>query len=112
MFKRNKNRIMDCRVDRIFHVVNTVLLSLFLIAVTYPFLYIISERSTGSIFFMGQFMGDTTTGIGDALRLAHHERQLKGKVYDLQGRQVNGLSSNRKGNKGLYIADGKKVAVK
>ena len=77
-----------------------------------PFLYIISERSTGSIFFMGQFMGDTTTGIGDALRLSHHERQLKGKVYDLQGRQVNGLSSNRKGNKGLYIADGKKVAVK
>jgi serine protease inhibitor len=25
---------------------------------THPFLYVISEQSTGAIFFIGQFMGD------------------------------------------------------
>ena len=107
---------------------------------TRPFLYIISERSTGLIFFIGQYMGDTTTGISDASRLNKNEEIRNKIVYDLQGRQivngqrsraegqrsrvegqrsrveglgskVNGQRSNGQLSKGLYIVSGKKVIV-
>ena len=55
LFGHHKNRIRDCRVDRVFHIVNTVLLCLFLVLVTYPFLYIIScSFSSGNALISGK----------------------------------------------------------
>ena len=75
-----------------------------------PFLYIISERSTGSIFFIGQYMGDTTTGV-HAMANDKKVRSNDKAVYDLLGRRVAvGDSSTLK--KGIYIIGGKKKVVK
>ena len=41
-----------------------------------PFLYVISERSTGSIFFIGQFMGDTDMNPRGTISLTSEEKQL------------------------------------
>ena len=51
---------------------------------TRPFLYIISEQSTGAIFFIGQYMGDGTTGVGDAVRLNDKGKMIKDKFYNLK----------------------------
>ena len=71
----------------------------------HPFLYIISERSTGSIFFMGQYMGDTAEVIsqieGWKVSTSHTD------LYDLQGRRTRKDATH----KGLYITGGKKVIV-
>ena len=74
-----------------------------------PFLYVISERSTGSIFFIGQYMGDITM---DIPRVENDTNPMGNPaIYDLQGRKVGtDLSSELK--KGIYIVDGKKVIVK
>lgn len=72
---------------------------------TRPFFYIISEQSTGSIFFMGQYVGEATDGIS--------QTENKGKstassaVYDLQGRKMTPGQLK----KGLYIVAGKKIVV-
>ena len=71
-----------------------------------PFLYIISERSTGSIFFIGQYTGEGTTGIGDAVRASHEAPN--NTIHDLQGRRM--VKDQLK--KGLYIVGGKKTIVK
>ena len=69
-----------------------------------PFLYIISERSTGCIFFMGQYMGDVPTGIE---RQTLSPLPLKGGgLYNLQGQRMNSLQ------KGINIIEGKKVWMK
>ena len=73
---------------------------------TRPFLYIISEQSSGCIFFIGQYMGESTRGTD------HIENPIittaSPMIYDLQGRKmVNGQLK-----KGLYIVDGKKVVIK
>jgi serpin B len=70
-----------------------------------PFFYIISERSTNVIFFMGQFTGSTTTAI-DASKLSNLKSEAS-DLYDLQGRKV----SNSQIRKGLYISGGKKVVL-
>ncbi len=70
-----------------------------------PFFYTISERSTGSIFFIGQYVGDIATGISQVEQ--GDERDDIPVIYDLQGRQVD--ASNLK--TGLYIQNGKKVWV-
>lgn len=73
-----------------------------------PFLYTISERSTGSIFFIGQFMGNTTSDIRSLTPSPEENRITSGRtVYDLQGRKITG----DKLRKGLYIVGGKKVAI-
>ena len=65
-----------------------------------PFLYIISERSTGVIHFIGQYTGATTTSIaGNKLASTGSDAY----VYDLQGRRVTHPQ------KGLYIVNGRKV---
>ncbi|MBO6030741.1 MAG: hypothetical protein J6Q22_04650, partial [Prevotella sp.] len=71
-----------------------------------PFLYIISEQSSGCIFFIGQYMGESTRSTD------HIENPTittdNPMIYDLQGRKmVNGQLK-----KGLYIVDGKKVVIK
>ena len=67
-----------------------------------PFLYIISEQSTGIILFMGQYTGDTTTNIADS---KFEPTNRNSDLFDLQGRKVSGESLPR----GLYIRNGKKV---
>ena len=69
-----------------------------------PFLYIISERSTGSIFFIGQYMGDTTKGV---TQIEASRQTIDKAVYDLQGRKVG----NGRQKKGLYVVGGKKTIV-
>ena len=78
-----------------------------------PFLYIISERSTGAIFFIGQYMGEATKGTTNIDPQVHsgvHSGTdpvvyLSGAVYDLQGRKVPAAQQKR----GLYIVGGKKA---
>ena len=76
-----------------------------------PFFYIISEQSTGVIFFIGQYLGDTTTGIKgiDDLPVCDLRRDSTDShsqfVYDLQGRKMTVGNMPR----GLYIHNGRKV---
>jgi len=74
-----------------------------------PFLYVISEQSTGIILFMGQYMGkeDVTDSIEPRLNQLT-ETGGHGNAYDLQGRRIE----NGKLSKGLYIVDGRKVIVR
>ncbi len=76
-----------------------------------PFFYVISEYSTGVIFFMGQYMGEEVwTSIKD---IDHLPLATNHCVYDLQGRKIeNGKLVNRQLTKGLYIIDGRKVTVR
>ncbi|MBO4641790.1 MAG: hypothetical protein J5661_02885, partial [Bacteroidaceae bacterium] len=71
---------------------------------TRPFLYIISERSSGAIFFIGQYLGDGTTGISDLVRSDERSEANKGALYDLSGRRLE-----QKPQKGIYIQNGKKI---
>ena len=72
-----------------------------------PFFYIISEQSTGVIFFIGQFVGDTPTGIS---RIEQGERAIDSRnIYDLQGRRFGTDPIALK--KGLYIVGGKKILI-
>ncbi len=75
-----------------------------------PFFYIISEQSTGAIFFIGQYLGDASTGIR---AIDGGQAPIANAVYDLQGRRV---STDRNANlnlkKGLYIVNGKKIVMK
>ena len=75
-----------------------------------PFLYVISEHSTGVILFMGQFVGEgVETSIKD---IDHSSLTVHHSVYDLQGRKIeNGKILNRKLPKGLYIVEGRKVVI-
>ena len=70
-----------------------------------PFLYIISEQSTGAIFFIGQFMGNVTAGVSPP------QSPQKGgsPVYDLQGRR---MAENQPLHPGIYVKDGRKFVVK
>lgn len=74
-----------------------------------PFFYTISERSTGVIFFIGQYMGDITM---DMHQIENAKNTIENPaIYDLQGRKVGADQSSRL-KKGIYIVDGKKVIVK
>ena len=65
-----------------------------------PFLYVISEQSTGAIFFIGQYMGKVTTGITSP----RIQRSTEGDViYNLQGQRLSTPPA-----KGIYIQNGKK----
>lgn len=71
-----------------------------------PFFYIISEQSTGIIFFMGQYAGESTKSGSGITRLTRTTDSPA--VYDLQGRRVDKAQMK----KGLYLVGGKKVVVK
>ena len=70
-----------------------------------PFLYIISEQSTGAIFFIGQFMGDVTAKIA---QLSTNTPNTS-STYDLQGRR---MSECKPLQPGIYVKDGRKFVVK
>jgi len=70
-----------------------------------PFLYIISERSTGAIFFIGQYMGDGQSAPNpDGISAPDQIRPSAAKVYDLSGRRLSGEPA-----RGFYIRDGRKT---
>ena len=73
-----------------------------------PFFYIISERSTGTIFFIGQFLGSVTAGIPQIEKEGHKTENTV--IYDLQGRKVGTNKSSLK--PGIYIIGGNKVMIK
>ncbi|MBP5800426.1 MAG: serpin family protein [Prevotella sp.] len=68
---------------------------------TRPFLYVISEQSTGAIFFIGQYMGTTTTGIASPRIQKPTEDDV---IYNLSGQRLSTPPA-----KGIYIRNGKKV---
>lgn len=76
-----------------------------------PFLYIISERSTGAILFIGQYMGENVVGANpSAIQNAPTRKEVSTQsIYDLSGRRLNMVPA-----KGIYIdgRTGKKIAVK
>lgn len=69
-----------------------------------PFLYVISEQSTGAIFFIGQYMGRITTGIASP-RI--QELTEDNAIYSLSGQRLSTPPA-----KGIYIQNGKKIVVK
>ena len=69
-----------------------------------PFLYIISEQSTGAIFFIGQYMGKITTGMASP-RI--QELTEDDAIYNLSGQRLSTPPT-----KGIYIQNGKKIVVK
>ena len=70
-----------------------------------PFLYIISEQSTGAIFFIGQFMGDVTANVAQPSSNTHQPSP----TYDLQGRR---MAEGQPLQRGIYVKDGRKWVVK
>ena len=68
-----------------------------------PFFYIISEQSTGVIFFMGQYMGEVTANLSAPQRLSTQ----KDVLYNLQGPRLTTPPTM-----GIYIKNGRKVVIK
>ena len=69
-----------------------------------PFLYVISEQSTGTIFFIGQYSGgvsaDVRTGIV-AMR-AEPKTAVRDQIFNLSGQRLS-----KEPARGLYIKNGK-----
>jgi serpin B len=69
-----------------------------------PFLYVISEQSTGTIFFIGQYSGgvdaDTRTGI--VATKADPKTDANNLIYNLSGQRLS-----KEPARGLYIKNGK-----
>ena len=73
-----------------------------------PFLYIISELSTGVIFFIGQYMGEGQMAPEpDGVNAPDMVRPAPDKVFDIGGRRLS-----RAPERGLNINDGRKVVRK
>ena len=72
---------------------------------TRPFIYIISERSTGIIFFIGQYMGEIMMDIPQIE--VSTSTTANPAIYDLQGRRLDGAPA-----KGVYIQNGRKYIVR
>lgn len=66
----------------------------------HPFLYVISERSTGVILFIGQYMGETTTKIITPSKTNNDDHT----IYNLAGQRLSTPPAH-----GIYIQGGKKV---
>lgn len=66
---------------------------------TRPFLYVISEQSTGTIFFIGQYLGKVTTDVASPRIQKPTE---EGTIYNLAGQKVDAFY------KGLVIQNGRK----
>lgn len=74
---------------------------------TRPFLYIISEQSTGTIFFIGQYTGNVTAGDTNGIEFIENteKTELTEELFDLSGRRVSASSAP----KGIYIQGNKKI---
>ena len=69
-----------------------------------PFLYIISEQSTGAIFFIGQFTGGVTADIRSGIigTKAEPRTDANNLIYNLSGQRLS-----QEPARGLYIKNGK-----
>ena len=69
-----------------------------------PFLYIISEQSTGAIFFIGQFTGGVTADIRTGIigTKAEPRTGANNLIYNLSGQRLS-----QEPARGLYIKNGK-----
>ena len=69
-----------------------------------PFLYIISEQSTGAIFFIGQFTGGVTADVRSGIVGTKSESKTASnhQIYNLSGQRLSQEPAH-----GLYIKDGK-----
>ena len=65
-----------------------------------PFLYVISEQSTGSILFIGQYCGETTAQIGNTASTPYKTEA----TYNLAGQRLMTVPEH-----GIYIKNGKKI---
>ena len=72
---------------------------------TRPFLYTISEQSTGTILFIGQYLGND--GTDDIQELKPLRTEDVRSYYTLDGRRVTGQPT-----KGIYIQNGRKLVIK
>ena len=66
----------------------------------HPFLYMISEQSTGIILFIGQYTGGVTATIS----VPHQTKRANHAIYNLAGQRLSTPPAH-----GIYIRDGKKV---
>ena len=73
-----------------------------------PFLYIISEQSTGAIFFIGQYTGGVTADIRTGIigTKAEPKSAANNQIYNLAGQKINASY------KGIVIQNGKKYIIK
>ncbi len=69
-----------------------------------PFLYLISEQSTGAILFIGQYCGEATAGSAPSGIDAPRHQAAPDSYYDLTGRRLSGKPA-----KGFYIKNGRKL---
>ena len=69
-----------------------------------PFLYIISEQSTGAIFFIGQYTGGVTADVRSGIVGTKSESKTGSnhQIYNLSGQRLS-----KEPVRGLYIKDGK-----
>ncbi len=67
-----------------------------------PFLYIISELSTGAIFFIGQYTGGVKAQSSSITPI--QQDQPKAALYNLSGQRIDKTPA-----RGLYIQNGKKI---
>ena len=67
-----------------------------------PFLYIISEQSTGAIFFIGQYTGGIKAQFNSITAI--QQDQPKAALYNLSGQRLDKAPVH-----GLYIQNGKKI---
>ncbi len=67
-----------------------------------PFLYIISELSTGAIFFIGQYTGGVKAQSSSITAI--QQDQPKAALYNLSGQRLDKPPA-----RGLYIQNGKKI---
>ena len=75
---------------------------------TRPFLYVISEQSSGIIFFIGQYAGGVSANVISGIANTNLQPNPAADIlYDLQGRRFTA-----KPTKGIYIHNGTKVVVK
>lgn len=72
-----------------------------------PFLYTISEQSTGTIFFIGQYTGDGKATTPDAIMPMAIDKTTHPAIYNLQGQRLQAPPAH-----GIYIVDGKKRSVR
>ncbi len=72
-----------------------------------PFLYVISEKSSGLIYFIGQMTDGTPTDIPASISATPVSHPSASTLYDLLGRPIQGTPQP-----GLYIREGKKIMVK
>ena len=72
-----------------------------------PFLYFITEQSTGAIFFIGQYTGEDS--VETTIATLPTEGARPDVVYDLQGRRLRPSDMPSRLARGIYIQGGRKV---